>query len=234
MNLSKIEIADYTHNPIIGCKHSCKYCYAKKINERFRFTEDFNIPEYDLDRLNFPKIKGVPLNRHRIAASISPDKPLIFLNSMSDYFGEWVDDDFIYKTFDAIKANPETNYMFITKNPKKALKFIFPENVFFGVTIEGDSPAKSKIRFSYLREVLAVRKFIMVEPLLGPHFPKTNDMSWVKGKGHFSIIGAMTGPNAIIPEKEWLQEIPDNPAVMKVFYKDNILKYIDYKKYVVY
>jgi protein gp37 len=35
MNETKIEWADYTWNPVTGCLHGCKYCYARKIAKRF-------------------------------------------------------------------------------------------------------------------------------------------------------------------------------------------------------
>jgi len=35
VNKSKIEWCDYTWNPVTGCYHGCKYCYARRIAERF-------------------------------------------------------------------------------------------------------------------------------------------------------------------------------------------------------
>lgn len=32
---TKIDWADSTWNPVTGCRHSCEYCYARKIAERF-------------------------------------------------------------------------------------------------------------------------------------------------------------------------------------------------------
>lgn len=34
MNRTKIEWCDYTWNPVVGCKHGCSYCYAKRFAER--------------------------------------------------------------------------------------------------------------------------------------------------------------------------------------------------------
>jgi len=36
---------DFTWNPVIGCKHGCSYCYAKKLNDRFKFIENWNEPQ---------------------------------------------------------------------------------------------------------------------------------------------------------------------------------------------
>lgn len=35
MNKTDIEWADMTWNPVVGCKHGCEYCYARRIAKRF-------------------------------------------------------------------------------------------------------------------------------------------------------------------------------------------------------
>ena len=35
MDNTKIDWADSTWNPVTGCFHGCKYCYAKRIARRF-------------------------------------------------------------------------------------------------------------------------------------------------------------------------------------------------------
>ena len=35
MNRSKIEWCDHTWNPITGCLHNCRYCYARGMARRF-------------------------------------------------------------------------------------------------------------------------------------------------------------------------------------------------------
>ena len=34
MNITKIEWTDWSINPVVGCPHSCEYCYAKKMAKR--------------------------------------------------------------------------------------------------------------------------------------------------------------------------------------------------------
>jgi len=34
MGQTKIEWCDYTWNPVVGCKHGCSYCYARRFAER--------------------------------------------------------------------------------------------------------------------------------------------------------------------------------------------------------
>ena len=35
MKNTKIEWCDMTWNPVTGCQHGCKYCYARRIADRF-------------------------------------------------------------------------------------------------------------------------------------------------------------------------------------------------------
>ena len=35
MNRTRIDWADMTWNPVVGCLHGCEYCYARDIAQRF-------------------------------------------------------------------------------------------------------------------------------------------------------------------------------------------------------
>ncbi|MCH8908712.1 MAG: hypothetical protein IH840_16630 [Candidatus Heimdallarchaeota archaeon] len=49
INKSKIEYVELNANPILGCSHACKYCYARKIDVRFKKVDSVNAwhrPQY--------------------------------------------------------------------------------------------------------------------------------------------------------------------------------------------
>jgi len=46
MKKTKIGWCDSTLNPVVGCTFGCSYCYAKKLNDRFKFIEDWNRPQF--------------------------------------------------------------------------------------------------------------------------------------------------------------------------------------------
>ena len=194
MNKTKIEWCDYSWNPITGCLHNCPYCYARKIAMRFDGHFDPTI-HYDRLKEKMPK---------------KPSK--IFVCSMADLFGEWVQDNWIDSVLEIVEKNPQHTFQFLTKNPKRYLNFTFPKNCWLGITL--DNP--DRLKLDYLK-MMPNYKFISFEPLLG-------DMSGLDLSGiDLCIVGAMTGQGAIPPKKEWIDSIKHN----NIFYKSNIKKYLD-------
>ena len=221
MTKTRIEWADYTLNVSIGCKHACWYCYAEKINNRFKFIENWKEPVFLPEKLNFNTPK-IPKRRNYIAGAISPHKPVVFLVSMGDLFGSWQKESDIQKVIDMAASKPDITFMSLTKSPANALDFLFPDNWIFGVTIEGLKKYDLNKMLDYYENINCYNKFISAEPLMGKHIPQFTL------HGEFMIIGSMTGPGAIKPEKEWL----DIPYMhnMDIYFKQSILSHFG-KKY---
>lgn len=185
MNKTKIEWTDYTWNPVVGCKHGCFYCYARDMNRRFKWVLDWYEPQI------FPKRLEKPLNINK------PSK--IFVGSMCDLFGEWIPAEWIKKIINITRKCPQHTFQFLTKNPMRYLEFKFPENCWLGHTIDKYTDDKF-LGNEYLKEIPSV-KFISFEPLL-------SDMSGIDLNGiDWVIVGAMTGPNPIKPNKEWIEDV---------------------------
>lgn len=189
MQKTEIEWCDYTWNPVTGCNHGCKYCYARKI--AMRFTGHFN-PEFHSKRLleKFP---------------VKPSK--IFVCSMADLFGDWVQDDWINQILEIVKINYKHTFMFLTKNPKRYSEFIFPENCILGITI---NTKNDLFKLQYFKK--ENNSFLSIEPLLDD-FTEV-DFSMID----LVIIGAMTGQNSIKPKTEWINSIKHH----NIFYKKNL------------
>lgn len=151
---TKIDWADSTWNPVTGCRHSCEYCYARKIAERFGgvYYED-ELPnrwgEYecerlhadgDLHELDYPlknygnnKIAPYPFEFDPTFYRYKLDEPqrwkksrTIFVCSMADLFGEWVPDEWIAEVFMACEAAPQHRYLFLTKIQPDCAKWRAP------------------------------------------------------------------------------------------------------------
>jgi protein gp37 len=190
-------------------------------------------------------------HRYRLDEPQKVKKPQkIFVVSMGDLFGEWVPDEWIEEVFKACEAAPWHKYLFLTKNPKRYEKVIdiFPEThggydisgCMLGTTI---TCQKDIDRIP--NDTKALLDFVSVEPLLSEinmndiiywcrmhysyipgecvmqpdHETIDKSLSWV-------IIGAQTGPGAIPPKREWVENIVSEcrNAGIPVFMKNSLRK----------
>lgn len=203
--MNKIGWCSETYNPVIGCKNNCSYCYARKINQRFKFIKDWNNPEWKEKSFNkkFPK---------------KPQR--IFVGSMSEIYywqEEWVE-----KVIEKVKQYPRHTFMFLTKYPQVYLDWEWPKNCWLGVTVTTNIDAEYLSMYCEMGAVKGNIYFYSIEPLLdeiNPEFLKGTD--WV-------IIGAETGKRKgkVIPKKEWIESIVkfcqdnDIPVYLKDSLKD--------------
>lgn len=145
---TKIDWCDASWNPVTGCLHGCKYCYARRIARRFCTNEhgkdDVGVAHpctgdcqfcSELDGLEFVgqkwrwnhnKKEPYPygfwptFHPHRLDEPARWTKPrTIFVCSMADLFGEWVPEDWIIQALEACRKAPWHRYLFLTKNPNR-------------------------------------------------------------------------------------------------------------------
>jgi protein gp37 len=215
MQKTKIDWADYTFNPVTGCKHCCPYCYARKIAKRFgsRMFDDGNIhemerPLYVVEPNNinvncYPYGFSPTFHRYRLDEPQSvKNQQNIFVCSMADLFGEWVPDEWIKQVFEACEKAPQHRYLFLTKNIdgyKRLFGQKIPANFWLGYSATKYDVAMKYKHFGYWKSQM----FLSAEPLLEP-FKNFNAslFDWV-------IIGAETGnrKGKVIPERAWIEDI---------------------------
>jgi protein gp37 len=214
MNKTSIEFADFSWNPITGCKNGCDYCWAKKFNDRY-FKTDFTVPVFHPERLN-EKIPGMPKERNYITKVISPDKSVIFTVDMGDIFSKGVDSEWQIKVFQYVSNHPDTNFLFLTKRPAMYFAWIdiIPENTFLGTSLDY---AHNLIRVKYIKDLgrkAGIRTFVNIEPLM-------SRMDQVDFSGiDFVIVGALTG-RKYRPDPAWHKSI-NHP---NIYYKRNYTAY---------
>lgn len=145
MNKTKIDWCDSTWNPVTGCLHGCKYCYARGIAERFGlpYTPKLGDPgmegagKYDsemgLDTMlelekpyrkhGIGKVEPYPagfeptFHKYRLNDYIDKKGRNIFVCSMADLFGKWMPNDWKIEVLKACAKAPQHNYLFLTKDP---------------------------------------------------------------------------------------------------------------------
>ena len=121
MSKTKIEWAEHTWNPIVGCtrvSEGCRNCYAERMS--VRLSANPKTPQYDGIAEG-----GKWTGKVRLVES-ALDEPLrrrtptkYFVCSMSDLFHERCEDEWIAAVFGVMAACPQHEFMVLTKRPAR-------------------------------------------------------------------------------------------------------------------
>jgi protein gp37 len=197
MKKTKIDWCDTTVNPVIGCKNNCAYCYARKMNDRFKWIKNFRDPQF------FPG---------RLLQLYSKKPKAIFMDSMSDV-AFWAA-DWKRRIFDAVHDNPQHNYIFLTKRAEAYnLGYKKAPNIFLGVSVTKSDD---------ILNIPQIVDFFSIEPILEPVRLPFNGIENIKQ----IIIGAETGNRSekIVPRTEWVTGVVAQADArgIRVFMKESL------------
>lgn len=152
----------HVHTHLGGeCSHRCSYCYVGKTFQG-----------------RSPKYTGPPrLLENELSVDYGKGRT-IFVEHMNDLFAQDIPDNWITRILFHCKRYPDNQYIFQTKNPKRATSClsIFPPNFLFGTTIETNrpldylskapSPAERYLAIGNLKQFYRFKIFVTIEPIM--------------------------------------------------------------------
>lgn len=228
----EVTLAGYTWNPTGGCLHGCTWqmpdgsiteCYAKTIAERFTsaYPQGFEQHYWRPHALNEPLKLKEPAG--------------IFVGSMADLFGHWVESEQIQQVLDTMKKADWHTFQTLSKFPIRLPEFNpFPDNVWVGVSLPAGHLMKAtgaaralKAYLKHMTQIEAKTRFMSIEPLwfdVAPIFAEWLEQNerlpfeWI-------IIGAASNGTVIYqPKEEWVQNLLDimDSQNIPVFFKGNL------------
>ena len=217
--MTTIRWTDKTWNFVVGCllkSAGCTHCYAALM--AWRLEHNFGVDHYEgLTDPNTRQFTGrVNLApRHIVEEPLRRRIPtMYFVNSMSDWLHEGVQDDWLRVAFDICEATPHHIYQWLTKRPERMAEVLdrigrrrVPSNCWMGVTVEGsniDPTTRRPVtdRVQMLRDgVDAEYRWISFEPLIG-------DVGQVDLSGiHWAVVGGESGQRARPMKPEWARSV---------------------------
>jgi len=212
-----IEWADWSWNPVTGCLHGCPYCYARNIAFEIYPPEVGFSPTIWPDRLTAPRNQKVPTDGNVAAKNI-------FTCSMADLFGRWVPAEWIERVLCEVAKNPQWNFLFLTKFPKRMAEFDIPENAWMGTTV--DLQARVANAEKAFEKVKAKVRWLSIEPMLQPlKFKRLDTFDWIVIGGaspSAAVDGSPPTPVWNVPI-DWIVDLhrQAREAGCMIYYKTN-------------
>lgn len=171
---TKIEWADHTFNPWIGCTKvslGCDRCYAEADFDKRRHIVQWG--QGQARKRTAPSTWAMPIKWDREAKRLGV-RHRVFCASLADVFDNEVDPQWLEDLFVLIAYTPNLDWLLLTKRIGNALRMVddgrwFPShwpNVWLGASIVNQEEADRDI--PKLLAIPAHKRFLSMEPLLGP------------------------------------------------------------------
>lgn len=245
MQETKIEWADHTFNPWVGCTKvsaGCQNCYAEALMDH-RFGRVEWGPKGERKRTSDANWR-LPLKWNR-QAEREGRRYRVFCASLADVFE---DNEQVARwqaeLFGLIAETPHLDWLLLTKRPENVMDIVpmlwhseptwdggweyvdqWPRNVWIGTSVENQEQANKRI--PELLKIPAHYRFLSMEPLLGPvefaQVPGFNRMR-LDLSGWWVIVGGESGQRARPMSLEWVRSIRDqcSAANAPFFFKQKI------------
>lgn len=214
------------------CSPGCEHCWSAAMTHRWSY-------QWTKFKNNYPgqKPTGVMFNGKitvhpdRLDIPVKRRKPTVY-SIWNDLMHKAVPNSFIGKVFEAMASCQRHTFLILTKRPERMIPFVWPDNVWTGLTVCNQAEADAKIPI-FLQ--VPGKKFLSIEPMLepidfsynrfcgimgwGPPEPPHPGLSreswlkgqstWVLGKIDAVILGGETGPGARPMHPDWVRSVRD-------------------------
>ena len=230
---SKISWCDHTVNFWQGChkvSEGCKNCYM--FRDKKRYGQDASVV-----------VRSKPATFNKPLSWGDPAK--VFVCSWSDFFIEEAD-EWRTEAYDIMQQTPHLTYLLLTKRPENIASRwggaqSLAKNIWLGVTAENQEEANKRIPI--LLKTPATKRFVSIEPMLGPiditpflHYatigkdsgdfenPHTGEIETIEvpvyknseNRLDWVIVGAESGPYRRPFKIEWVRSIVEQCKVARV------------------
>ena len=227
---TKIEWCDHTFNPWEGCQKvgpGCDHCYAETRNARFAGGTAINWGPGAPRRRTSASNWALPERWNAQADAFMTQhgrRQRVFCASLADVFDNTVDPQWRADLFSLIQQTPNLDWLLLTKrignvrgmlaklahgnDPDPSLLDMMPlPNVWIGATIVNQAEADRDI--PKLLAVPAAKRFLSMEPLLGP----VDLRSISHGDGEINALKPDTWEEAIDlwrdTSESWIEDFED-------------------------
>lgn len=223
----------FTVNPVRGCQHQCRWrmsdgqvaiCYAEAQRDRLDGAGSFQNITFHPEVLD-------AIKKHKRPAGI-------FINSMSDLFGQGVCDAWIQAVMETIAACPQHTFFALTKNPTRLPAFFdpnrygsVPKNLALGVSLPPTfmfgkelTLQQQQVWFNRALDCLsrcnATVRWVSLEPL---SWDCSDLLAKYRDKLHWAVIGAASnGARTYQPDAATLCRVHTALNGLPIFYKGNL------------
>lgn len=192
---TKIEWCDATFNPWMGCTKvspGCANCYAERDQDHHYHKVKWGAgnPRVRTSAANWKK----PLAWNKEAQKTG-ERCLVFCASLADVFDKEVPESWRDDLYALINATPYLTWLLLTKREQDMHLGGYAPNVWLGVTAENQEMWDKRVPL--LLSSGASKKFVSVEPMLGPIDMRGMKPNWL-------IVGGESGGNGRAMHYEWV------------------------------
>jgi protein gp37 len=203
----------------VKCASGCQNCYSERIALRFNRGGPFDAATMKTLSPYFSEQEAAKLLRSK---KITGKR--VFIDDMTDLFGEWLSDEIIYRHLGVFSSRPDVTFQVLTKRPERMCRYFTSvnpplswslPNVWLGASASTQAELERVI--DPLRYCPTEVRFLSLEPLLAEVSISPDDLaglSWV-------IVGCESGPKRRPCNLDWVRSIIDQcrDAGVKCFVK---------------